>query len=38
LNTNSVGVIELPPAPDQSAQERADAEAVFDSIQIAPAN
>jgi hypothetical protein len=31
-------VIDLPEAPDQSAQERADAQAVFDSIQIAPAN
>lgn len=31
-------VIDLPEALDQSAQERADAQAVFDSIQIAPAN
>jgi len=29
---------DLPEAPDQSAQERADAQAVFDSIRIAPAN
>jgi hypothetical protein len=31
-------VIDLPEAPDQSAQERADAQAVFDSIRIAPTN
>lgn len=31
-------VIDLPEAPNQSAQERADAQAVFDSIRIAPAD
>jgi hypothetical protein len=31
-------VIDVPEAPGQSAQERADAQAVFDSIRIAPAN
>jgi hypothetical protein len=31
-------VIDLPEAPDQTSQEQADAQAVFDSIQIAPAN
>jgi hypothetical protein len=31
-------VIDLPEAPDQTAQERTDAQALFDSIQIAPAD
>ncbi len=31
-------VIDLPEVPGQTAQERADAQAVFDSIQIEPAN